>query len=268
MSEATPPVRDDDLHAFVDGQLDAERHRIVERHLETHPEDAERVAAYQAQRAAIRAALLKPDTGALPQHLTLTGILAERSAKQLRMQAWRPWLAAACLAFAVFAGGLGGWFLHTGPTAGRGQRAMTILEEQALASHAVFSVDNRHPVEVPGSQDAHLKQWFSNRLHRVIVVPNLSSLGYHLIGGRLLATERGNPAALLMYEDAEHHRMSVLLRPMGPALQMPRTTIEQDGVNGQAWIHDGLGIAVVASMPDHEIAEVATQVSDAFRPTG
>jgi len=204
----------------------------------------------------------------LPPHLTLTGILAQRSAQQARIQAWRPWLAAACLAFAIFAGGIGGWFLRAGPTAGRAQRAMTVLEEQALATHAVFSVDKRHPVEVPGSEDAHLKQWLSNRLHRVIVVPNLSSLGYHLIGGRLLATEHGNPAALLMYEDPQHHRMSVLLRPMGTSLQMPRKAIEQDGVNGRAWIDDGLGIAVVASMPDHEIADVATHVSDAFRPTG
>ncbi len=264
MSGTIPPIREDDLHAYVDNQLDAERRGTVERHLEANPQDAERVANYKAQRVAIRAALLDANAAALPPHLTLTHILAQRSQKR----ALRRWLVAACLALAFFAGGIGGWVLHTTQAAGRGQQAMMVLEQEALASHAVYSVDSRHPVEVPGSEDAHLQQWFSNRLQRVVVVPNLSSLGYHLIGGRLLATEHGNPAALLMYEDARHQRMSVLLRPMGPALQMPGTTIGQDGVNGRAWIDDGLGVAVVAALPEDNIAAVATQISSALRPTG
>jgi anti-sigma factor RsiW len=268
MSGAIPPVRDDDLHAYVDNQLDAERRGIIERHLETHPEDAERVASYQAQRVAIRAAFLDANAAPIPPHLTLSRILAQRSQNQSQKKALRRWLVAACVALAFLAGGIGGWGLHTTPVAGRGQQAMTVLEQQALASHAVYSVDSRHPVEVLGSEDAHLQQWFSNRLHRAVVVPNLSSLGYHLIGGRLLATERGNPAALLMYEDAQHQRMSVLLRPMGPALQMPSVTIGQDGVNGRAWIDDGLGVAVVAAMPERNIAAVATQINSALRPTG
>jgi anti-sigma factor RsiW len=264
MSGAVPPVSDDDLHAYVDNQLGAERRAIVERHLETHADAAASVASYQAQRTAIRAAFLAADAPALPPHLTLTHILAQRSHRQ----PWRQWLAAACVALAFFAGGVGGWVLHVTPAGGRAQQAMTGLEQQALASHAVYSVDVRHPVEVPGSDEAHLQQWLSNRLHRAIVVPNLGSLGYHLIGGRLLATERGNPAALLMYEDTQHQRMSVLLRPMGPALRMPGTAIGQDGVNGRAWIDDGLGVAIVAALPAGDITAVATQINNALRPTG
>lgn len=264
MSGAMPPVGDDDLHAYVDNQLDMERRGIVERHLATHPGDAERVTDYQAQRAAIRSAFLDSHDTALPPHLTLAHILAGRSWNQMI----RRWLVAACVAFAFFAGGLGGWILHSKQPGNLGQQAMTVLEQEALASHAVYSVDRRHPVEVPGSDDAHLRQWLSNRLQRVVVVPNLSSLGYHLIGGRLLATEHGNPAALLMYEDSDHQRMSVLLRPMGPALRVPGTTIGQDGVNGRAWINNGLGIAVVAALPEQNIAAIATQISSALHPAG
>ena len=259
-----PPVRDEDLHAYVDDQLDPDRRSLVERYLEQNPEAARRVTSYQAQRAAIRAAFQQQGSRPLPRHLTVAGILAQRA----RKRATRRWLVAACLVLAVLGGGAGGWLLHAPPDLERGERAMLVLEQQALASHAVYSVDSRHPVEVPGSEDRHLQQWFSNRLHRVVVVPDLSGLGFHLIGGRLLATEHGDPAALLMYEDAEHHRMSVVLRPMGPALRMPSITIGQDGVNGLAWINDGMGVAVVAALPEPNLAAVANQISSAMHPTG
>ena len=98
---------------------------------------------------------------------------------------------------------------------------MAVLEQEALTSHVVYSADHRYPVEVPGAETAHLQQWLSNRLDRTVVAPDLSALGYHLIGGRLLATERGGAAALLMYDDASGHRLSLLLRPMKPALHAP-----------------------------------------------
>jgi anti-sigma factor RsiW len=93
-----------------------------------------------------------------------------------------------------------------------------------------------------------------------VVAPDLSTLGYHLVGGRLLATEHGGAVALLMYDDADHNWISVLLRPMTPSLHAPGTTIQKDGVNGRAWIDNGLGVAVVATMPQTALAPLATQI--------
>ena len=58
--------------------------------------------------------------------------------------------------------------------------------------------------------------------------PDLSPLGYRLLGGRLLATEHGGAAALFVYDDADGHRLTVLLRPMAPELRAVRT----DGTQG------------------------------------
>ena len=73
-----------------------------------------------------------------------------------------------------------------------------------------------------------------------------SGFGYRLIGGRLLATEQGNPAALFMYEDTNGHRMSLVMRPMaatcGPIAQWDR-----NDVNACAWIDKGLGYAILGS---------------------
>jgi DNA-directed RNA polymerase specialized sigma24 family protein len=51
-----PEIDEDDLHAYIDGQLLIWRHLAVERNLEANPEAARRVAAYQAQRDARRTA--------------------------------------------------------------------------------------------------------------------------------------------------------------------------------------------------------------------
>jgi anti-sigma factor RsiW len=54
--------------------------------------------------------------------------------------------------------------------------------------------------------------------------------------------------------------LSLLLRPMGPALRAPGAVIGRGGVNGLAWIGHGLGVAVVAALPEGDIERVAAQV--------
>jgi len=255
MSEVTPPIDENDLHGYVDGQLDDARRLEVQRYLEANPDSAQLVAAYQAQREAIRAAFAARASEPLPAQLSLARIIAERD-RRVRT----PWLLAASVVLALGLGLTGGWFLRGFPEQGRTERAMALLGQEALASHVVYSVDLRHPVEVPGAEAPHLQQWLSKRLDRVVVAPDLTTFGYQLIGGRLLATERGGAAALLMYDDANHHRISVLLRPMGLDLQAPGATIQKDGVTGRAWIANGLGVAVVAAMPETDIRPLAKQI--------
>jgi hypothetical protein len=52
MSDVTPPIGEDDLHAYVDGQLQEGRRPAVERHLDENPAAARKVADYQVQREA------------------------------------------------------------------------------------------------------------------------------------------------------------------------------------------------------------------------
>ena len=71
--------------------------------------------------------------------------------------------------------------------------------------------------------------------------PELDALGYRLIGGRLLATERGGAAALFMYEDARGQRLTLVLRPMARGLHAARADMNAGGLNGCAWIA-GFGV--------------------------
>ncbi len=58
MSVPDCPVQEDELHAFVDGRLPADRLDAVERYLQGNAEEARRIEAYQRQRAALRGAVL------------------------------------------------------------------------------------------------------------------------------------------------------------------------------------------------------------------
>jgi anti-sigma factor RsiW len=263
VSEGSPPIGEDDLHAYVDGQLPAERRQMVEDHLRDNPDAAQSVAAFQAQREAIKAAFASPGADKLPPELSLAHIIAHRGRRSRT-----PWLVAASVLLSLGIGVGAGWFLHGMAVDGETQQAIALLGRQALSSHVVYAVDVRHPVEVPGSEAPHLQQWLSNRLKRVVVAPDLAALGYHLVGGRLLATEHGGAAALLMYDDANRNRISVLLRPMTPDLRAPGETIQRDGVNGLAWIANGLGIAVVAALPESDLTPLAAQIGSDLKTPG
>jgi anti-sigma factor RsiW len=245
---APHPIREEDLHAYVDGQLDPSRRPAVERYLAATPEAAQRAAAYSAQREILRAAFAARATEPLPPQLNMSRLLEERLAR--RRTSWR--MVAAAIAL-FLAGGVSGWLLHLLPPTDRNLSAMSVLKQEAMATHIVYAADRRHPIEVGAADRDHLTQWLSNRLNRQVAPPDLTSIGYHLIGGRLLATERGGAAALFMYENDAHTRLSVVFRPMAAELRASQSEMANGAVNLCAWIENGLGYAVVAALPDSEL---------------
>ncbi len=254
MTDPERPIGEDDLHAYIDHQLDQSRRAAVERYLQDHPDDAHRVAAFQAQREALRAAFAAPEASPLPSTLDLARIIGARSRRRRS-----PWLLVASVALMLCAGA-GGWFLHAPRPPDRTALAVNLLKQEALTSHLVYAGDPRHPVEIVAGEQPHLRQWLSSRLDREVVPANLSALGFRLMGGRLLATEHGGAAALLMYDDAHGNRLSLLLRPMTRDLHAPRSDMSQGPLKGRAWIDQGLGYAIVASLPASELDRVANTV--------
>src|SRR5260370_37403262 len=101
MTDRETPVTQDELHAYVDGELAPDRRIAVEAWLASHPNDALRVAEWRAQAHAIRARYGALVSGPVPPRFDV-GNLA-RSARS-----WRG-IAAAGLLVAVLGGGGGGW---------------------------------------------------------------------------------------------------------------------------------------------------------------
>jgi len=252
MSESHSTVSEDELHAYVDQQIDPGRRWAIELYLREHPDVVQRIAAYQRQRLLLREALSPLAAGPVPPRLRLDHIIGERHRRRQPL-----WPVAAMILLGIGLGGVAGWYLRAPQEPNRATYAMAVLRQEAIATHIVYSVDRRHPIEVSAAERDHLKQWLSNRLDRAVAPPDLSGFGYKLLGGRLLATDQGRPAALFMYEGPKNERLSVIVRPMAPNLYASQTDLAQGTINGSSWIDDGLGFAVVAELPEGELDRIA-----------
>ena len=257
MTSPDPPVGEAELTAYVDGRLAPEQHAAVERYLRADPAAAQRVASDIAHRNALREAFANPPAQPLPPGLILSTLVEQR----LRRHPM-PWGLAAAVVLSLGIGAFGGWLLFAPPTPDRPALAMSLLQRQAMSSHAVYGADRGHPIEVAGSERDHLAQWLSNRLNRVATPPDLSGFGYTLIGGRLLATEQGGPAALFMYEDHQGARISLLMRPMAQDLHVPIVDWGRGDVSGCAWIEKGMGFALLGAVSDDQLDRIARQISE------
>jgi anti-sigma factor RsiW len=239
MIDRDSPVTEDELHAFVDGEIPADRRGAVEAWLASHPEDAARVAHWQAQADAIRARY-----GAVASEPVAARFDVDKLARDAR--SWRAVAAAAVIA-AFLAGGVVGWMAH-GASAAAPSR-FDIFTTQALDAHRVYVVEVRHPVEVTGAERPHLVQWLSRRLDYELRIPDLEPSGLKLVGGRLLPGPFG-PAAFCMYEGPSGERFTIYYaRTDSPQTAMRYRAGERFAA--LYWVDRGLGY-VVSGPPERE----------------
>jgi len=202
MIDRNSPVTEDELHAYVDSELPADRKEAVATWLAEHPEQAATVAAWRAQAEAIRARYGAIADEPVPARLKLEQIMRQGSASRRSLAAF----AAAAAIVAFIAGGTTGWFARGAAAAPSSFNAITA---DALDAYKLYVVEVRHPVEVPGSERAHMTQWLSKRFGSSLKIPDLESIGLKLVGGRLLPGPTGEAAAFYMYESASGERFTI-----------------------------------------------------------
>ena len=235
-------MTEDELHAYVDGELPADRRAAVEAWLATHPDDAARVAAWRAQADAIRARY-----GAVADEPVPAAEL-ERSCA-----AGRPWRAVAaaprCSAFVV--GGGAGW-LAAAHRLRRRARSKTVTAE-ALEAHRLYIAEVRHPIEVP-AEEAIYAVAVAPRRHE-LRAPDLGAFGLKLLGGRLLPGIAGRPRCSCMR--ARRASASRSIARVAPRERRCATTPAQFG----AILLDRRRYGYVVSGPKDKAAEAVVKAA-------
>ncbi len=229
MSERDIPVTEDELHAFVDDQLPAERRRAVETWLAAHPDDAERVRAWRALSEQIRDRFGRVVDEPVPRRLDLDRLTARRP-RLVIMGA----IAATLLAFV--GGGGAGWVAHE--AFATEMTASETLRDDAVIAHRLYTKEQRHPIEV-SSNEEHLMPWLSRRVGTTLRAPDLTNLNFRLMGGRLLPGPSA-PAALFMYESASGDRVTLYCTPLKVA-NSEMAYKEDEGAGSVVWTHDDFG---------------------------
>lgn len=249
-------LSEDDLHAYVDGRLDAERLETVRAYLAANPDEAARVAAFAADRDGLRAAFQLIADAPIPPRLDIRR-MAESGR---RSGGW--WRLPTAAAAALVVGLGGGWQLR-----GAGvppQSGVAALAREAADNYRVYAYDAARPVEIGAADRAQLVSWVSSRLQRPVTAPDLTQAGFRLLGGRLVTTPHG-PAAMFLYDGAGGQRLAVMIRPMAVEKQTRMSEHADGGLGGVAWADDGLGYSLVGAASARDLHPLADEVRRAVR---
>lgn len=269
MTSLQTSIDEDDFQAFVDGQLPPERRRAVMAYIAGRPDEASRMDQYRTLSEAL--------------HLAYDEVLYEPLPKRLRVEHYRgqsswtgrlgdwigldrlgPALRFAGVALLLVASGGGGWLMHDRYSAEEAETPAMSFARQAANAHLVFASDLRHPVEFGADQQDSLLLWLSERLGEALHVPNLQSLGFTLVGGRLLPAS-GLPAAQLMYENPDAQRVTLYIRarwatPINGAQEGSVSFAGEGGVSMVYWIEGKLAYALIGSMDREQLFSAAKTI--------
>jgi anti-sigma factor RsiW len=249
MTNPEIPVTEDELHAYVDNELPAERRADVEAWLAAHPDEAERVRSWRAM-----AETLHVRYGAVADEPVPKRLEIERLVRRPRQ--WIYGAVAAALVGFIAGGGVG--WMARGVSAS--PSAFQNLTLDALDAHRLYVVEVRHPVEVPGSERTHLQQWLTKRCGWNVRAPELDATGLKLVGGRLLPGPTG-PASFLMYESPSGERFTLYTsRAKTETAQMRYTAAENSGA--MYWSEDGVGYVLSGPTDKDRLNQVARLVYD------
>jgi anti-sigma factor RsiW len=164
---------------------------------------------------------------------------------------------------AFIAGGGAGWVAH-GVAAS--PSAFQSFTGEALLAHRLYVVEVRHPVEVPGSDRAHLQTWLTKRCGWMVFAPELDATGLKLVGGRLLPGPTG-PASFLMYESTSGERFTVYTaKADAETTQMRYAARDKDGA--LFWSDRGVAYVVSGSTDRERLTQVARLIYDATEKHG
>jgi anti-sigma factor RsiW len=227
---------------------------------------AAKVAAWHTQRDALRR--LHGELLDEPIPAPLMSALERNLPRQAQRSNWMRWGGIAAGVLVAFAAGWLGnaqWSASRTPSTQLAKApAMREFVHDASIAHVVYAPEKRHPVEVAASEQQHLVQWLSKRLDRPLKVPDLSTLGYTLVGGRLLPGETG-ARAQFMFEDAAGERVTLYIgtldarAPDSPAARETAFRFTSEGpVPSFYWVDQGFGYAVAGKLPRDVLLKLAT----------
>lgn len=257
MSPERHEIDETELHAWIDGQLDPDRAHAVEAAIGADAELAAKINAWSAQNDEIRALFGGVVDEPLPERLVAATIAARQSRRRrlVPIAASIIWLAVG-----LAAGWLGNdWLGVSAPV-----EASRHVAEEAVSAHRVYAAEVRHPVEVFANEEAHLVRWLSKRLGHDIRMPDLTSLGFQLVGGRLLPAQGGEPAAHFLFEDQTGRRVTIYVSLYKSGQDTAFRYQELQGAGAFVWLEPDLGYAIAGDIPRELLLAVSRNVYKTF----
>jgi anti-sigma factor RsiW len=250
------PFDDDQMELWLTARLPEAQQRRIDDWLNQHPQQA---AYWHALRQDQRAlAQLNPvrDQRCLDDYA-----LAPRQTPPARP--WLRWPALPTLTAFALGSVCSTLLIPFWTTAPNQTTSQPAFVQSAMQAHALYSVEVRHPVEVGKQEQAHLLKWLSKRLNRPLAAPDLSGLGFQLLGGRLLPAAEG-PAAQLMYQDAGGERITLYIATAADSQPSSFLFSEHQGVSTFYWVDGHWGYSLSGRIDQARLSQLSNQVYQAL----
>jgi anti-sigma factor RsiW len=245
------------LLAYLDDELEVADNLRIQKHLA----DCADCRQAEKEQLALRSALRDPSLYAHPspdfaKRIEAAVRQAAKEEVQSRRTAWFEyfgfksfrWIpAAALLAVVAIVGGL--QIINSLRSSHQ-----QLIASAVLAGH-IRALQADHLVDVPSSDRHTVKPWFQGKLDFSPPVPDLSELGWAMIGGRLDYVD-GRPVAALVYQ-RRLHNINVFMWPSQGAAD---DRISQEDAQGYQILHwNGADMTywVVSDLNKAELADFA-----------
>ena len=278
-----------DMLAYVDGCMEASRRAAFEALMAAEPDIKRQIEEWRGQNEAIRAAFVRaapiPAPGrasssanenALPAwmplpvrnlragagarqgapHLILarasqssTSAPAEpkpRADRALVLRSATRAIGAAILCVALLA--------TTGGLNSSSRPEATI--SSGLAVFRTYATGMVNPVEHATADVKDMRRWLATQIARDTPIPDLSSRGLTLLGGRIIPGAR-TPAAFLLYETSSHERVGLIIENLDAPAPVAITLRRLRGVETAFWTGSGHSFELVGRLSEERIEELA-----------
>ncbi|SPB13608.1 anti-sigma factor [Caballeronia novacaledonica] len=277
MNDQQTPISEEDLHAYVDGALSAERREQVERAIELNPALAARVSDYFSLNNMFHERFDRVLNEPVPARL--------RTLKQPRWFSAANWPQFAGMAAALVMGigiGIGtnmgrdsvslpgtiaSTTSNTSNTRDVSAEGMEGMARQAAIAHVVYMPAVDRPDDIGKDRDQDFVRYLSNKLGTDVHPPLLTKSGFELMGGRILPGENG-PTAQFMYRGAKGERVTLCISQRKTSTNTTAFKLYQDGpVNVFYWIDGDFGYAISGGIDRKVMLELAHDVYAQLTPS-
>jgi anti-sigma factor RsiW len=251
MNTTHPAISEEELHAFIDRELEPERAAEIGRIAQSNPLLGQRIAAFRADKQRLLEAYGAVAEMPVPAHWRrMIEAHAAAATRPARPKFMPPQFIAAIAAALLV---LIGWGISAlNPSASKDDaivsealaaRVDALHPEQSVAAAAVARPDDRNRV-------------VSAALGMRIKAPDLVKAGYRLDAIEVFSGVPGGKAVEIDYRDPQNERFTLYLRrPTSP----PRVDIVQrDGVRICLWQDDVVGAVMAGKMTAGEMARLAS----------
>ena len=241
----------DQLHGYLDNELDAAGAADFERHVDSCAQCSDDLRAERTLRESLASARLYERAPASLRRAVESQVLGPRKAEAPAGGPWK-WLAIAAMTlFAISSGILTFTLLHM-----RGGGAT--LAVAAVDAH-LRSLQQGHLADVPSTDQHTVKPWFDGRVDFAPRVSDFSAQGFPLLGGRLDVLN-GSTVAALVY-GRRKHIINVFVAPQGRNA-FAEGAGERQGYHWLGWQTGGFDYLAVSDVAAADLAELRSLIEN------